>query len=349
MAEAESEQMQAELMQARAQILKSRGSSMMSAGQLARGDPSTQKDREAPPVARMLRAKDKTELSPEQRARLMVPIAWFHVPKTGSSIINTFYHTPTICPTFDADNYVFKDPQGQTNYWNYSTWGDFGVVCAGGFSQTYGFSSQWYADNKMEHAGIGGSKGATFNLNRGHFVTMLRQPEQRLLSQYYHYGPKTLIDENGDRVWPFESDSPSVREYAEWNAGCTVRQLTMDRGRPFGALPLPTSRDVSDAIDVLREGFVFVGITEEWALSVCLFRAMFGGQCLSSDLSDARPGEYSNSSGYDTQELHGWVDVWDGALYAEAVPMFDAATNMYGVDVEWCTSFCQDQLAEAQS
>jgi hypothetical protein len=155
-----------------------------------------------------------------------------------------------------------------------------------------------------------------------------------------------MLFNGSDRVWPFESDSPSLREYAEWNAGCTVRQLTTNADRPFGSLPLPTSQDVRDATVVLREGFVFVGITEEWALSVCLFRAMFGGQCVRSDLLDTRPGEYSNSSGYDTSELYGWVDAWDGVLYAEAVSMFDGARQMYGVATEWCTSFCQDQLAE---
>jgi hypothetical protein len=340
MAEAESEQMQAELVQARAQILKSRGS-RMSAGQLARGVPPT------PSIASMLRAKEGTELSAEQRASLIVPIAWLHVPKTGSSILNTFYHTPTICPTFLADNYMIKDAQGQTNYWNYSFWGTFEVVCAGGFSQTYGFASPWYAHHGFEHAGIGGFKGAMYQLNRGHLVAMLRQPEQRLISQYYHHGPLLLMN-GSDMVWPFESVSPSLREYAEWNQGCTVRQLTTDADRPFGHLPLPTSQDVSEAIDVLRDGFIFVGITEEWALSVCLFRAMFGGECLSSDLMDARPGDYSNSSGYDTSELYGWVDVWDGALYAEARSMFDATSNMYGVDSEWCTSFCQDQFDEVR-
>jgi hypothetical protein len=293
----------------------------------------------------MLGSQEGRELSAERRARLIVPIAWVHVPKTGTSILNTFYHTPVICPTFLADNYVSAS-EGEVRYWDHRTWGDLDVVCARGFSKSYGFASQWYADAGFEHAGIGGLTGDMFKLNRGHFVTMLRQPEQRLISQYNHYGPHKLLNGSDNRFWPYKSSYPSLREYAEWNAGCAVRQLTMDVGKPFGFLPLPTSQNVSDAIRVLREGFVFVGITEEWALSVCLFRAMFGGQCVRSDLLDTRPGQDTNSSGYDTSELYGWVDVWDGALYADAVSMFDSTRNMYGVDAEWCTSFCQDQFAE---
>ena len=34
-----------------------------------------------------------------------------------------------------------------------------------------------------------------------------------------------------------------------------------------------------EAAKRVREGFAFVGITEEWDLSACLFHEMFGGDC----------------------------------------------------------------------
>merc|ERR1712087_5868 len=107
--------------------------------------------------------------------------------------------------------------------------------------------------------------------------------------------------------------------------------------------PVPSSDDVSVAIDMLHDGFAFVGITDQWALSVCLFRVMIGGQCLASDLGNTRPGEHSSSSDYDTSELFGWVDELDGPLYAEAALMFEPALTVYGVDASSCSSMCQDQ------
>jgi hypothetical protein len=211
-------------------------------------------------------------------------------------------------------------------------------------------------DLNYAHVGIGGLTGPLYQLNRGHFVTMLRQPEQRLISMYNHYGPHPLFkDSLRQREWTYtsgvwdslslsSSSSPSLREYAEANAGCTVRQLTRDVLVPCETLPLPTLAEVSDAVHVLHDGFAFVGITEQWALSVCLFRKMFGGQCVASDLSNSRPGTNSSSFDYDTSELYGWVDALDGPVYTEALQMFEQTLNVYGVDVDTCTSFCQGQL-----
>jgi len=179
-------------------------------------------------------------------------------------------------------------------------------------------------------------------MNRGHFVTMLRQPEQRLISMYNHYGAIPLfVDNLQERAWPYSGRFPRLREYVEMNAGCTVRQLTRDELVPCDTLPVPTSEDVSLATTVLREGFAFVGITEQWALSVCLFRVMFGGQFLKSDLLDTRPGKTSyngSDDGYDTSELEGWVDPWDGPLYAEALSMLESTRKVYGVDPSSCTA-----------
>jgi len=285
-----------------------------------------------------LRSEEGAALDAGGRARLLTPLAWFHVPKAGTSIINTFYHTPAICPEFTLTNFVNSSSSGIQG-WDES-WGIRDEVCRGGFTRTYGGGG--YA-----HVGIGGLTGTAYQLNHGHFVGMFRQPEQRLISDYGYYGAIPLIDKSGHEIWPysaayakFGSKLVSLREYAEWSGGCTVRQLTTDSLEPYKTLPLPTTEDVSAAIQVLQEGFAFVGITEEWELSVCLFHAMFGGPCLSSDLQNTRPGPDSNSSDYDTSELHGWVDVWDGPVYAETVSLFESSLNLYNVDAQKCARSC---------
>jgi hypothetical protein len=345
--------MRAELVQTGARVLESLGEGP-AARQSAGGGPPiarssedhplpSERDLERPsgPVD-LLRTEKGAKLDATRRASLITPIAWFHVPKAGTSIINTLYHTPTICPGFSFANFV--DTSNGTAGWDPS-WGLRGEVCRGGFSETYGGTvTPGYA-----HTGIGGLTGAPYKLNRGHFVGMFRQPEQRLISDYYYYGAIPLLDDNGHEVWPYSADyaqrgstSVSLREYAEWSGGCTVRQLTRDLLEPYKSLPLPKTEDVSVAIKALQEGFAFVGITEEWTLSVCLFHAMFGGPCLNSDLQNTRPGSEANSSDYDTSELYGWVDVWDRPVYAEAVSLFESARNLYGVDSQWCASSCHD-------
>jgi len=338
MAEAESEQMQTELVQTRAQI-------------------KTAGEGEQPPRAivasasGLLHSKAGAQLSVEQRASLLVPVAWFHVSKTGTSICNTLYHTPAICPSFSDDNYVEDSLDGGS--WS-DSWGEKEDICTG-LSESYMILSTERGNldgpdphspiQPYSHVGIGGLQGRLYLMNRGHFVTMLRQPEQRLISMYNHYGPLPLLSldrENGLQVreWPYKTPHPRLREYAELNAGCTVRQLTMDVLVPSDTLPLPTSEDVSHAIAVLQEGFAFVGITEQWALSVCLFRLMFGGNFLKSDLLDTRPGTFYNSSddGYDTSELEGWVDDLDGPLYADALSMFESTRKVYGADPSSCSA-----------
>jgi len=255
------------------------------------------------------------------------------------------YHTPAVCHDFPS-YYFINSSEGGEGSWN-DAWGKRNEFCEGGFSSTYG--PNWLQEGPPllppawgAHVGIGGGKGHFYELNRGHFVTMLRQPEQRLMSMYHHYGAVPLFADNLTvRTWTYDSESPSLRDYAQWNAGCTVRQFTKDVLHPCSTLPLPTSEDVVVAINMLHEGFAFVGITDQWDLSVCLFRAMFGGQCNSNDFENTRQGDNASESGYDTSELDGWVDIWDGPLYSEGLEMFESARQLYGVDTDSCASFCQ--------
>ena len=56
--------------------------------------------------------------------------------------------------------------------------------------------------------------------------------------------------------------------------GCQVKMLT---GRRCAALYSPTMLDLGQAKARLETGFAFVGLTDHYDLSVCLFHAMFGG------------------------------------------------------------------------
>jgi hypothetical protein len=270
--------------------------------------------------AQLLRSDKALAMTAEQRAGLVIPVAWFHVPKTGTSFCNTLYHTPTVCESFPREKYIGDSYDAGS--WD-PTWKAMDTLCPGGFSPTFREAVVG------QHGGIDQS---LWEDNRGHLVTMLRQPEQRLISGYNYLG---------QMEWPFDTPAASLREYAEWMAGGTVRQLVRGGGHASGELPLPTSDEVSIAITRLQEGFVFVGITEQWDLSVCLFRAMFGGECVSSDFSNTRQGNLSSGDSlYDTSELYGFVDTYDGPVYAEAQTMFKQGLKLYEVDEDKCAVDC---------
>ncbi|CAK0864788.1 unnamed protein product [Prorocentrum cordatum] len=283
------------------------------------GDPE-QQAAGGPGVARLLRSAGALSMTAEERVKLVTPVAWFHVPKTGTSFCNTLYHTPGVCEFFPRENYIGDSTSAGS--WD-PTWRAMDGLCPGGFSATYRPATTG------QHGGLDQS---LWELNRGHLVTMLRQPEQRLISGYNH---------EGQMEWPFDTPAASLREYAEWMAGGTVRQLARGGGHASGELPVPTAEEVSVAVGRLRDGFAFVGVTEQWDLSVCLFRAMFGGVCVASDFSNTRLGNASTGSSlYDTSELYGFVDNYDGPVYAEALVLLSKGVELYGVDESKCTADC---------
>jgi len=172
---------------------------------------------------------------------------------------------------------------------------------------------------------------------------MLRQPEQRLISGYNH----------GGHSWPYWPDGPppaNLREYAETVAGCATRMLTRGNATsaPCGGPEPTTDEEAALAVQRLREGFAFVGLTEKWDISVCLFHKMFGGDCDAAEFVVSRPGEEQTSTWegfskiekigheFDTSQLEGFTDTHDGLVYEEATQIFSANLAKYEVNEESC-------------
>jgi hypothetical protein len=302
-------------------------------------------DRPLDEIVSVLRSPEGVAMSATERAEMIKPVAWFHIQKTGTSFANTLYHTPAICPNMPADSYVSS--AFDTGTWDHEAWGREKEMCPGGFSKSYQSTLSYWL-----HEGMSRDAWA---LNRGHLVTMLRQPEQRILSDYYNkvFQPMRYPCPDSEcphvdfqTVWPYSSSTPSAREYAEVMGGCVVRQFTLDDYDPCYRVEVPTPDDVNLAINKMRQGFAFVGITDHWDLSVCLFRAMFGGECNSLDLINTKPfnGTTADSETYDESLLEGWTDKLDGPVYKAGVALFKKSLSLYSVDETACASMC-GQLA----
>jgi len=164
--------------------------------------------------------------------------------------------------------------------------------------------------------------------HKGHGLIMLRQPEQRLLAGYYNPG-----DHHG---WKPEWGEVSIPEYAETVQGVSVKMLSRDGGHYWVGPPAQNETDL--AVQRLREGFAFVGITEEYELSICMLHVMFGNECHESEFKSWHVSHHRHAAdgGYDVGELEGFKDVWDRQVFAEGMRIFKDNLDLYKVSKESC-------------
>lgn len=235
-----------------------------------------------------------------------LPIEWVHVPKTGSSFLNTLLRIEGACPNL---------PNGLGQALERLTippsWCNASVLDTD-FSRT-------------QHGGIDFRPG--FNAGKGRFMMFMRQPEQRLLSQIYF---KTDVVPDPEKYMPFE---PAV----EQESGCVTKMLV-------GALPCctcaegptPTRAQVDEAKIRLQTSFSFIGMTEQWDLSMCLFNAMFNQRCRYEQFANIRPSAGQQSTTYDIASLSGYQDPYDGELYQIGTEIFNSNLRKYNVSESSC-------------
>lgn len=147
-----------------------------------------------------------------------------------------------------------------------------------------------------------------------------------------------------------------MTEYAHAVSGCAVKMLTRagknclfshDTTTPVcGSLDPATADEALVAIHRLRTGYVFVGLTDEWDMSICLLHKMLGGKCTAAEFVNSR-SEFVNSrpdSGalYDTSDLNGFTDLYDSLLYEEATRIFNENKERYGVTNSTCYACFQE-------
>lgn len=298
---------------------------------------------------------------------LKLPVAWVQVPKTGSSLCNAIMSLA--CDR--GWNASLGAGNGGHAFWELHP---MEQGCASGFTgskseeakveamrRTAGGTepplARWYASPPGHH-GFGPFADTPL---AAHGVTVLRQPEQRILSGYY-YGLHSMRGYHGRR--DPRNHIPPERDYFRAVRGCSVRMFTRD-GLPCGPDPDGRGRtskeEVRRAIQTIQR-FQFVGIAERWAASICLWHLKFGGRqdwkaagrgisgpvppwwrgCSADQFVNTRPGRQSNASrlgapqGYDVRVLAGRKDEADGALYHAAQRIFEWDLRRTGATLKRC-------------
>jgi hypothetical protein len=280
----------------------------------------------------------------------ILPLIWLHTPKTGSSFATTLAHFG--CPSI-PENVIVKEVSWQ-NPFNNSKF-------ERPFDQQFPLS-QW-CNGSFQHF-VSGHSPVWGQYQ--HVVSMFRNPKKRMLSGYFHnfhdcpslrerYG---CANENNNCMYmyskPFWLLKSRIRKYSECTSGCQVHMLT---GNECGVMGSQIKNQVNEtdalsnalsAIDTLG----FVGLTEEWPLSVCLFHVRFGGSCYKASFINVRPGKSIHR--YDT--ILGKIGSWnigpDEVLYNATVDRFWKDIKTYGVTRAKCreqicpeaASFFQDEV-----
>jgi len=178
------------------------------------------------------------------------------------------------------------------------------------------------------HFGI----GSQFERIRGRLMTMVRNPQERLVSNYWYLKELGKIPQG-----------VSLRDFAQRSSGCFVRMLTRDE--PNACLhsdsTSPTPAEARLAHSRLLSGFSFIGLQEQWDLSMCLFQKKFGGRCSEVDFVHFRLTHkqgHTTGGRWNISQLGGFTDKWDTLLYVSAKGMFEADLRRHNVNPESCAA-----------
>jgi hypothetical protein len=268
-----------------------------------------------------------------EAAARRTPIFYMRIPKSGSSFLNTLFLNKDICPLWDdhaeklnATGVLTPDRALSAEGLAILKTGEYRSVidqaCPNGF---------YWVRSAGDFMGValGGELWEDVK-NNAHPVIMTRQPEQRLLSDYAYQLSKGL--------------NMSLTRFVKVNEGCQVRlftRITSDFTSDHCTAEMaPVTYDEVEVAKLRLREFTFVGTTDQWDLSMCLWNAMYKQACSSAQFVNLHPTETKTASTYDTSVLDGYTDSYDGAFYAEALKIFNERLIHYNVSETACKYAC---------
>ncbi|CAE7731803.1 CPK2, partial [Symbiodinium microadriaticum] len=163
-----------------------------------------------------------------------------------------------------------------------------------------------------------------------HVAAMFRQPSQRIISAKADGLHASGLSPTGYAELRRKCEHEPTECFARYPgiAGCMTRMLTgkncaedsNDRTAPFdGGRAL-----VDEAKKVVGE-LSFVGLTERWNESVCLFHRMFGGSVNPAEFMNFHHNHrHDGAHHYGEDRLNGFRDEADEAVYAAAQERFES-------------------------
>jgi hypothetical protein len=140
------------------------------------------------------------------------------------------------------------------------------------------------------------------------------------------------------QVQKMQKHCKNSQDFARW-PGVAACQTKMLLGEFCGKKAEIDERLYLEAERRIKSSLAFVGLTEHWNLSICLFHAMFGGSPRSGSFADVRRGSALPKIKRDTIKpvyLHEAVDEddpWDTRLYNAAKGIFKNRLAEFGLTI----------------
>eukprot|EP00927_Polykrikos_kofoidii_P042502 TRINITY_DN364_c0_g2_i1.p1 TRINITY_DN364_c0_g2~~TRINITY_DN364_c0_g2_i1.p1 ORF type:complete len:326 (-),score=32.13 TRINITY_DN364_c0_g2_i1:205-1182(-) len=262
-------------------------------------------------------------------------IAWFHIPKTGSSLGNLISHY--LRPDFPADAVVpqceketcehVDKPSDSNREFQYrydsNTWFHDCLWLKPGHGPN---NTDWFA-----HASLSTLAWKSW---KGSFVGMFRDPSQRALSSW---------DSFAGAFAPILGRSLSKEEWARRIEGTATKMLAGQEFPMEASLARSNKSLIVPNLELALsrfEGFLFVGLVEHWALSVCLFHRITKSACNPHDIENTREDGNRGGKPWNTSELNDYVDPYDTKLYLAATDRFWRDVRKHGLTTKVCQQTC---------
>jgi hypothetical protein len=261
-------------------------------------------------------------------------IAFFHIPKTGTSLgtliahyINSSLPANAVIPNcqYEVCPHVTQPSLGQLEFqtrWRANIW----------FKNCFWMKPGHGPDGTdwLSHSQI---PNDAYQMFEGRFVGLFRNPKQRALSSFYsfeHYRLKKYGIRSKEK-WARLIEGTAVKMLAGQQFPIEA-QATVDEGTVI----VPNLEKAISRLD----GFMFAGLVEHYELSVCLFHAITRTEWGPHDTENMRQRRLRPSEKWDETDLHGYFDPYDTPLYWEVQKRFWAALVAHGLTAEKCNSLC---------
>jgi hypothetical protein len=148
-----------------------------------------------------------------------------------------------------------------------------------------------------------------------------------------------IASQNGERWKPNGDIDPKIfKEYAACVDSCMTNMLVGHSCGYQGKGSKPVY--LRKALERLPQ-LGFVGLTDHWEMSMCLWHAKFGGECLPAEFKNVRPGPHRAE--YDEKTLGASTNWNDQAIYDKAAELFVKDLEKYEVNPHTCaTKYCPE-------
>lgn len=257
-------------------------------------------------------------------------LLWLHIPKTGTSFANTLLRWG--CPNPEIPTFVVPEKERPQNLqlpfnasisWDWLSLKPSGRTwlrqnCRNRLALSHGHS------NTIRHPAYAFNMHRAMKLSEANFtVALFRLPRQRTYSNYLHltYRYDETRLQNRTRI--------SLIEFAK-KPQYISQQTKLLLGRHYRYRGDVSVDDADRAANLVVNVLLFVGLTEEFHLSVRLFHTLFGGAPHPSQFENVRPSINRNSCSsnkrsffrYEEDKFGGWRDAADEIVYFAAFYRF---------------------------